>query len=202
MEGDEKGVCSRLVECVRRRFRNLRLLLGETSAASRHGADQQQTGRAQSTKIINEVNEIPHTGQFDLSTLRVLHSRLKATKSELTVLNAEVEAVMTDEQAIEDYDSPPAATDGNQPAAFSTSTARSRRELGAKLPKLELVCFDGTITKWQPFWDMFLHSVHENPRLSDTDSFHYLVSLVDGAASKPSRESVLRNQVTTTTLES
>ncbi|KAH7971320.1 hypothetical protein HPB49_021530 [Dermacentor silvarum] len=36
----------------------------------------------------------------------------------------------------------------------------------------------------QPFGDMFLHSARENQRLSDTDFFHYLVSLLDGAAAE------------------
>ncbi|XP_065291361.1 uncharacterized protein [Dermacentor albipictus] len=79
---------------------------------------------------------------------------------------------------------PGTASDGNQASASSTDTTRSQREFGTRLPKLELVRLDGTITRWQPFWDMFLHSVHENPRLSDTNRFHYLVSLLDGAVAQ------------------
>lgn len=58
------------------------------------------------------------------------------------------------------------------------------REFGARLPKLELPRFHGAITRWQPFWIMFSHSVHESPRLSNTDRFHYLVSLLDTAAAE------------------
>lgn len=56
--------------------------------------------------------------------------------------------------------------------------------IGARLPKLDLTRFDGSPTKWLPFWDLFRHSVHENPRLNNVDRFHYLRSLLDGPAAK------------------
>ncbi|XP_077534519.1 uncharacterized protein LOC144146439 [Haemaphysalis longicornis] len=74
---------------------------------------------------------------------------------------------------------------GDRIAANSGGQALpATREFGARLPKLELLRFDGAITRWQPFWEMFRHLVHENPRLSNTDRFHYLVSLLDGAAAE------------------
>nr|XP_050045715.1 uncharacterized protein LOC126542629 [Dermacentor andersoni] len=87
---------------------------------------------------------------------------------------------------------PPTASFGNEASASTTNRTRSQREFGARLPKLELVRLEGTITRWQLFWDMFLHSVHENPRLSDMDHFNYLISLLDGAAA----QAVAGNQVT------
>lgn len=56
------------------------------------------------------------------------------------------------------------------------------REFGTRLLKLQLRSFDGAITRWQSFWNMCSHSVHYNLRLSNTDCFDYLVSLVDKAA--------------------
>nr|XP_050046563.1 uncharacterized protein LOC126543492 [Dermacentor andersoni] len=170
--------------------------------------------RAPSTSTIPEVNEIIQSVQFDIPALCVLESRLKAAKLELSVLYAELETFMTDEQATADYDTvmeyedaansalalfkhnidmlkvsfsppttqPPTASDGNQASASSKNRTRSQREFGARLPKLEHVRFDGTVARWQMFWDMFLHSIHENPRLSHTDLFHYVISLLDGAA--------------------
>ncbi|XP_037525634.1 uncharacterized protein LOC119402557 [Rhipicephalus sanguineus] len=173
--------------------------------------------RSQSTRIVNEVNQLVQSGQFELSTLHVLHSRLKAVQTELAALNAELETFLTYEQVAEDYDSvmeyedaatsalallehhmnrlkvsspastahPPATTTGEDPPATSErEPTRPRREFGARLPKLELLRFDGSFTRWQPFWDMFRHSVHDNPSLSNTDRFHYLVSLLDGAAAQ------------------
>ncbi|KAH7957451.1 hypothetical protein HPB52_019088 [Rhipicephalus sanguineus] len=173
--------------------------------------------RSQSTRIVNEVNQIIQSDQLELSTLHVLHSRLKAVQTELAALNAELETFLTDEQVAEDYDSvmeyedaatsalallehhmnrlkvsspastahPPATSTGEDPPATSErEPTRPQREFGARLPKLELLRFDGSLTRWQPFWDMFRHSVHDNPSLSNTDRFHYLVSFLDGAAAQ------------------
>ncbi|XP_037517980.1 uncharacterized protein LOC119394747 [Rhipicephalus sanguineus] len=173
--------------------------------------------RSQSTRIVNEVNQLVQSDQFELSTLHVLHSRLKAGQTELAALNAELETFLTDEQVAEDYDSvmeyedaatsalallehrmnrikvsspsstahPPATTTEEDPPATSErEPTRPQREFGARLPKLELLRFDGSLTRWQPFWDMFRHSVHDNPSLSNTDRFHYLVSLLDGATAQ------------------
>ncbi|KAH7971997.1 hypothetical protein HPB52_004760 [Rhipicephalus sanguineus] len=61
--------------------------------------------RSQSTRIVNEVNQFVQSDQFELSTLHILHSRLKAVQTELAALNAELETFLTDEQVAEDYDS-------------------------------------------------------------------------------------------------
>ncbi|KAH7961228.1 hypothetical protein HPB52_005970 [Rhipicephalus sanguineus] len=61
--------------------------------------------RSQSTRIVNEVNQLVQSDQFELSTHHVLHSRLKAVQTELAALNAELETFLTDEQVAEDYDS-------------------------------------------------------------------------------------------------
>ncbi|KAG0414746.1 hypothetical protein HPB47_008075 [Ixodes persulcatus] len=56
--------------------------------------------------------------------------------------------------------------------------------VGARLPKLELPRFDGTVSQWQPFWDMFCHTVHENNHLTNIDRYHYLKTLLSGPAAK------------------
>ncbi|KAH7944609.1 hypothetical protein HPB52_021968 [Rhipicephalus sanguineus] len=61
--------------------------------------------RSQSARIVNEVNQLVQSDQFELSTLHVLHSRLKAVQTELAAVNAELETFLTDEQVAEDYDS-------------------------------------------------------------------------------------------------
>ena len=43
-----------------------------------------------------------------------------------------------------------------------------------KLPKLDLVSFNGDKTKWIEFWDSFKCSVHENNNLSNIEKFNYL----------------------------
>ena len=43
-----------------------------------------------------------------------------------------------------------------------------------KLPKFELLKFDGNILKWQEFWDSYEAMIHRNPSLQTVDKFNYL----------------------------
>ena len=58
----------------------------------------------------------------------------------------------------------------------------ARRAPKVKLPKVELKKFNGDLTNWVMFWDVFESSVHSNPELSDIDRFNYLHSLLEGTA--------------------
>ena len=58
----------------------------------------------------------------------------------------------------------------------------ARRAPKVKLPKVELKRFDGQLTDWATFWDMFQSSVHKNAELTDIDQFNYLHSLLEGSA--------------------
>ncbi|KAH7986166.1 hypothetical protein HPB52_025158 [Rhipicephalus sanguineus] len=60
--------------------------------------------RAMNTKIINEVNQVLQSNQFELSGLRILHGCLRASNLELKALNNEVESLMTDDLAADDYE--------------------------------------------------------------------------------------------------
>ena len=51
-----------------------------------------------------------------------------------------------------------------------------------KLPKLALKKFNGDLTKWTTFWDIFESAIDTNPDLTDIDKFNYLNSLLEGAA--------------------
>ena len=53
-----------------------------------------------------------------------------------------------------------------------------------KLPKLSLKRFNGDLTKWTAFWDLFSSSIHSNPGLSNVDKFSYLTSLLESTASE------------------
>ncbi|XP_049527620.1 uncharacterized protein LOC125947248 [Dermacentor silvarum] len=77
--------------------------------------------------------------------------------------------------------------------ASASGTISGHRALGdtstpvvgaSRLPKLDLVHFNGTVQQWQPFWDMFKHAVHENASLTNIDRFHYLKTLLAGPAAK------------------
>ena len=58
----------------------------------------------------------------------------------------------------------------------------ARRAPRVKLPKVELKRFDGVLTNWATFWDMFQSSVHNNSELTDIDRFNYLHSLLEDSA--------------------
>lgn len=43
-----------------------------------------------------------------------------------------------------------------------------------KLPKTEMISFDGDKTKWFKFWDSFKCAIHNNTRISNVEKFNYL----------------------------
>ena len=53
-----------------------------------------------------------------------------------------------------------------------------------KLPKITLRRFKGDVTQFRTFWDTFESQVHSNPGLTKIDKFSYLVSLLEGTASR------------------
>ena len=52
----------------------------------------------------------------------------------------------------------------------------------AKLPKLTLKCYNGSLMGWSAFWDAYKTAVHDNPSLGNVDKFAYLMSLLEGTA--------------------
>ena len=50
-----------------------------------------------------------------------------------------------------------------------------------KLPKLTLKPFNGNLTGWSSFWDMYKTAVHDNTHLSNVEKFQYLQSLIGKA---------------------
>ena len=56
------------------------------------------------------------------------------------------------------------------------------RVRSVKLESLVLPPFDGNITEFVSFWNIFDSRVHEDPSLTDTDKFAYLCSKLEGSA--------------------
>uniref|UniRef100_A0A1X7T6E1 Uncharacterized protein n=1 Tax=Amphimedon queenslandica TaxID=400682 RepID=A0A1X7T6E1_AMPQE len=54
--------------------------------------------------------------------------------------------------------------------------------VSAKLPKLMLKSFNGSLVAWTSFWDSFKSAIHDNPSLATIDKFSYLQSLLEGKA--------------------
>ncbi|CAG2197218.1 unnamed protein product [Mytilus edulis] len=55
-------------------------------------------------------------------------------------------------------------------------------ETNVKLPKIDIISFNGDKTKWNEFWDSFESTIDQNKRLSNIDKFNYLKSKLVGDA--------------------
>ncbi|XP_075739158.1 uncharacterized protein LOC142784617 [Rhipicephalus microplus] len=168
-----------------------------------------------STKIINAVDELLASDEFNLVGLRSILQRLEKCTDELAKAIEALHAHMTEDEVLRDMESMleyedrtaesvgllkhrtqelavrtlwPARSNSVLPSDPSLPRQAAPSDIsagtGARLPNLDLTRFDVSPTKWLPFWDLFRHSVHENPRLNNVDWFHYLRSLLDGLAEK------------------
>ena len=82
-------------------------------------------------------------------------------------------------------------------ARSNGSSVASADLSSVRLPKLELPKFDGTITKWQQFWDNF-SAVVDSTDLPAIRKFTYLQSLLEGEASRTIAGLALTNKNYTT----
>ena len=71
-----------------------------------------------------------------------------------------------------------------QPQGNSGTGTEIPKAARTKLPKLTLHRFKGEVTQFRTFWDTFESAVHSNPGLTKIDKFSYLVSLLEGSASR------------------
>ena len=70
-------------------------------------------------------------------------------------------------------------------ASFARPNSNSSpRPSKSRLPKITLAKFRGDITQFRSFWDSFESTVHANTDLTKIDKFNYLVSLLEGTASR------------------
>ena len=66
----------------------------------------------------------------------------------------------------------------------TNSTVSALRSSKSRLPKITLAKFRGDVTQFRSFWDSFESTVHANTELTKIDKFNYLVSLLEGSASR------------------
>lgn len=57
-------------------------------------------------------------------------------------------------------------------------------DAGFKLPRLEIAKFNGTYFRWLEFRDTFKSVIHDNERIAPINKFHYLLSYLEGDASR------------------
>jgi len=102
---------------------------------------------------------------------------LNATLDDMTTYDNELERLLAQLAArktsvSEPLYSPPLMSGQSASAAGSNTTM--------KLPKLELQPFNGEITAWPEFWDLFHVAVHANSQVPMVHKFAHLKSLLRG----------------------
>ncbi|XP_064480512.1 uncharacterized protein LOC135394016 [Ornithodoros turicata] len=161
-----------------------------------HLPKKRQVLRSQVTRIITEANSLlSGTGEATLDALDVLIERLQACHQQLNDVDAEIEHSEI-EQSEEDFTRTYEYNDrvitciarlkckkngSVQTGIQTTSTTRSTA-VKVKLPKLELLKFDGKQRNWQAFWEQFQRLIHQNEDLTQSDKFSYLKSVLVGEA--------------------
>lgn len=74
----------------------------------------------------------------------------------------------------------------NQETPLNTSTtsteSTTQKQITARLPKLQMLRFNGKLQEWQEFWDSYESTIHKNEALANVDKFKYLKGLLDGPA--------------------
>ncbi|XP_040067881.1 uncharacterized protein LOC120841109 [Ixodes scapularis] len=158
--------------------------------------------RTQVTRLMNECNERLNQ-QLTPEDANVLHDRLTGLKVELNDVNNEIEPLVPDQDSETEFtqvfeyndritaclsrlahrgrtgfpnqQSPP-ITDRNDNPTGATTRIRVR------LPKLELMKFNGSVSQWQEFWEQLNQVVHYNNELTEVDKFNYLKTAVTGDA--------------------
>ena len=82
-------------------------------------------------------------------------------------------------KTIDKIDAVLAPTSRGLPISLGHAPSETRSmSLRPKLPKLTIKKFEGDITTWKSFWDIYESAVHNNEELSDINKFTYLRSLV------------------------
>ncbi|XP_064479339.1 uncharacterized protein LOC135392562 [Ornithodoros turicata] len=169
--------------------------------------------RAQVTKLIHEVTELRSDHTVTKTTLNGLLARLVASDGDLRKANEEIEPLVKDDDLAAEYEviigyeeqaanaiaevqtrlaelqlgerTSPDAT--RQPQTAGPPENHHVQSSGVKLPKLQLQTFAGELTQWLPFWEQFRTAVHENVRLTKTEKFQYLSTLLKGQAASAIR---------------
>ena len=151
------------------------------NCARKHGHGDIKENLAETMKILGTLTE----------EILGLLEKEKDIEHEITDWNKFRRDIRKGIQKIEDYLKPTSGSAGEQNSnppptanqAPSTQQTTCNQTVRARLPKLELKKFFGSVADWQSFWDAFRNAVHENSQLFEIDKFTYLKGLLGGEAS-------------------
>lgn len=160
--------------------------------------------RTQITQLTNLAEERIANGA-DKRTLNVLQAKIKGIAANLKTTNEQIEQFITDDSADSEFErnieydmnifailsqletSIAELTQASGPAVPTAANnaerthPRDATEL-VKLPKLDLMKFDGNALTWRRFWSQYESAVHLRPNMSKGHKFNYLMSSVTGKA--------------------
>jgi hypothetical protein len=143
-------------------------LSSNTQPASSQGPTSPQQSTASITSMTLEQNQ---------------HSSAPSTSNETPSLGESSMSTASNPQSVEYSNPPPAPTSPENPGGHPP-VQQANHLARVKLPKLILKNFSGDPSQWNPFWDTFETSIHNNPSLAPIDKFNYLKSLMAGAAAE------------------
>ncbi len=154
----------------------------EENISRLHTLDQQ---------LRSKLSTLKQLGQEFLSICDVKdieHEIIESEDVEVKIIDKtkKIEAVLKANQLPSNDDASTHSNDVSQVNAMvnTPEIPVATPNLNARLPKLILPKYKGEVTKWHSFWDSFKAAVHENATLSAIEKFNYLISLLEGTASR------------------
>ena len=70
----------------------------------------------------------------------------------------------------------------------SSSSSSSPDPRGVKLPRIDVLTFDGHLLQWHKFWEQFQLAVHDKTSLSNAEKLVYLQHALKGGSAKQTIE--------------
>ncbi|UYV67536.1 hypothetical protein LAZ67_5001142 [Cordylochernes scorpioides] len=146
------------------------------------------------TKKVAETKWMIEDDPSNRQEILALHQQLKRLEQKVEALNGRIGNLLIEEDASEDlflaeaegcnaYECMLATIEVKVQEALESiaavqqerkgSTSASMEKRICKLPKLELLKFNGTLKEWLPWWGQF-ERIHQDDSLSGVDKFHYL----------------------------
>lgn len=159
--------------------------------------------KGQITKFRNYLTNV--ASEAELSNIKLTELNLKQAKfealsmrfddlqNELDVLNADNIEVEIEERSDIEQDiilliatAKDLTNERNSVIDYSCCAGHlvGQREIGLKLPQIQIAKFDGAYFRWLEFRDTFENLIHKNERIPSINKFHYLMSYLEGDAAR------------------
>jgi hypothetical protein len=152
--------------------------------------------RAEATKLIHHIGEAcKYPTSLDHALLRKLITELSRQREIVLKLDDEILNSIDEADFSRDIseastvimkidDAVSVATDILSAVTVAVKSENHIPAKNVKLPTIVLPTFDGSVLKWQHFWDLFHATIHIRTDISGASKFHYLLSQLTGDAAQ------------------